>query len=300
MTRDVVVDRLESILNDWKEKVPENVYPSIEGIVQSIPREDVLDFIEKSEQVGKEYGFFPNSPFVLRFLIQLLPLIITSNINRISNLEKACKMKRDGVADRIVILSNHLSYSDANIISYCFSATLQKFGLENDLSVVVGPKVFNQKYKRFASLMFNTLLIAQSQSRATGEASRSPREIARATKKVMKDIKEFVNLLLIFPEGGRSRSTNLMQFLSGVLRLVDVGDNVAILPTAVLGGNKLLPINGDRLYEADVSITIGEPLLLHDVKKKFADDDHKKQSIMDYFGRSVAALLPLEKRGYYS
>jgi 1-acyl-sn-glycerol-3-phosphate acyltransferase len=146
---------------------------------------------------------------------------------------------------------------------------------------------------------FNPLLIAQSQSVATGEATLPLRVIARAAVKVVKDIKEHVKIFLVFPEGKRSRDGALTRFLPGVYRLIDTGD-VRVLPVSVLGGDNFLPISCAKLSYTDVKINIGKIENIKDIREKYENRTNFRQDAMDHFGKKVGELHPEERRGVYS
>ncbi len=295
-----VENRFEKMLPKWGYTLPNDVHSKVIEFVETLPDEMFYDFFEKFETVGKKWGFSEYSPFVYELVNYIVAQIANCSFNGVENLSLSLDLLRKKEIDKIVFLANHLSYSDANIMATFFAPVFTKYGFDEDFSVVVGPKVFNNPFKTFSSMQFNTLLTAQSHAVATKEATISIREIANATKILMKDIKEKVKILLIFAEGGRSRTGSLQRFLSGVLRLVDSGKNVLVLPVSVLGGDKFLPINSHSLNYADVFLTVGAPLFLNDVKAMFSEDKQAKQDIMDFFGKKVAEIHPEDKRGFYS
>ncbi len=295
-----MLEKLESILSSWEETLPEDMHNYIRNKASDFTQEEIADFLEKFENTGRDWGFSPISPLAQELLNDVVRMVSNTDLRGGENLESALKALADSKVERLCIVSNHLSYADANLIATYFHPYFQKYGFGDKLSVVVGPKVFNDKFKKLSSMHFNTLLIAQSLSIATKEASLSPREIAKAALTVVRDIKKIVKMLLIFPEGARSRTGGVMRFIPGVLRLIDVSDDTAVLPVSVIGGDKILPINEKRLYHSDVTITIGQHQRLGDIKREYAASEHSKQDVMDHLGRLVAELHPEDRRGYYS
>ena len=62
----------------------------------------------------------------------------------------------------VVIVANHLSYADANVIE----VLLQRAGaadLANRLTALAGPKVFTSRERRFSSLCFGTVKVPSEQ-----------------------------------------------------------------------------------------------------------------------------------------
>ncbi len=299
-TIDIVISELRNLFPDWESTVPSKIWPVIEQTAYETSVDELEDFLEKYRTVGKEWGFHPYAPFARRILKNVLYVITEPVLGGLGNLEKGLDMVREGKADRLILLTNHLSYADANLLATLLQPTLIAKGFGDDFSVVVGPKVYNQRFKAFSSLQFNSLLIAQSLTVATQEASLSIREIARAAKKVMVDIHERVKVLLIFPEGGRSRTGSLNRFLPGVIKLIEAAGNAVVVPASIIGGNVLLPINDSTLHYARVDVTVGEPILLGDMHARYGTADQAKPDIMDHFGRRVAATMPPERRGIYA
>lgn len=292
--------KLVEVLSGWEATLPEDAIPLVKDFLKDVNDELVAEFLDKYEKAGSDWGFSEGSLLVRLCLQKVLEKLLNLEIKGGENLENALSMLYDGTADRIVILSNHLSYSDANIIAVAFHKYFKKFGFENDLSVIAGPKVFSHPLRKFASMHFHSLLIAQSQSVATLEVPYPIRVIARSAAKCAEDIKSKVKIFLVFPEGKRSRDGSLNQFLQGVYRLIDTDQNVLVIPVSVLGGDKFLPISHANLRFTDVSINIGKVESIRDVTKMMPFSGTVKQDIMDYFGKNVAMLHPPERRGFYS
>ena len=69
----------------------------------------------------------------------------------------------------LVIVANHLSYSDANVVE----VLLQRAGgaaIADRLTALAGPKVFTSRERRFSSLCFGTIKVPQSADVASEEA----------------------------------------------------------------------------------------------------------------------------------
>lgn len=299
-TVDRVVEEIRAMFPDWERTVPPKIWPMIEQTARETPLAELDDFLEKYLSAGKEWGFHPYSPFARRILKNVLYVITEPVLAGVGNLEKALDLVRGGTASRLILLTNHLSYADANLLATLLHPTFEAMGFGDAFSVVVGPKVYNERFKAFASLQFNSLLIAQSLTVASGDAALPLKEIARAAKKVMADIEEKIRVLLIFPEGARSRSGNLNRFLPGVLKLIESAGDAVVVPAAILGGNVILPINDHSLHYARVEVTIGEPVMLRDLHARFGSGEQAKVDIMDHLGRRVALCLPPERRGVYA
>ena len=291
--------KLFKLLQGWEETLPEDMVPVVRKKAMELEDNVVEDFFRKFEVAGVDWGFSEYAPLVKIILDDALNHLLNTDIKGDDNLREALAALKQGDYKRLVILSNHLSYSDANVIATSFDRYFREAGLENMLSVVAGPKVFTHPLRKFSSMHFNPILIAQSQSVATGDATLPLRVIARAAVKVVKDIKGHVKIFLVFPEGKRSRDGALTRFLPGVYRLIDTGD-VRVLPVSVLGGENFLPISCAKLSYTDIKINIGKMEDIKDIREKYENMPNFRQDAMDYFGREVADLHPEERRGFYS
>jgi len=291
--------RIVEVLRGWETTLPEDVIPVVREFLDTVDESLVVDFLEKYEQAGADWGFSEGSKLVRMCLERVIEKMVPMEIRNDQNLRNALQILKEGKVARIVIVSNHLSYSDANIIAVAFSKYFKEYGFENDLSVIAGPKVFSHPLRKFASMHFHSLLIAQSQSVASLEVPYPIRVIARAASKCAEDIKEKVKIFLVFPEGKRSRDGSLNNFLQGVYRLIDTDENVLVLPVSVIGGDKFLPISCPNLHKTDALINISEPENIRDIARNIPFSSTVKQDIMDYLGKKVAALHPEERRGVY-
>src|SRR4029077_8422764 len=115
----------------------------------------------------------------------------------------------------VVIVANHLSYADANVVD----VLLERSGgaaLARRLTALAGPKVFTSRERRFSSLCFGNIKVPQSADVSTGDAVLSPREVARAARQAIDAAYERLakgDALLLFGEGTRSRTCSLQPML---------------------------------------------------------------------------------------
>ncbi|NNB87365.1 1-acyl-sn-glycerol-3-phosphate acyltransferase [Corallococcus exiguus] len=110
--------------------------------------------------------------------------------------------------------------------------------------------------------------------------------------------------VLIFPEGGRSRSGGLLEAKKGV-GLIAKRAGVPIVPVALTGTEKLMPINdsdmgGERLFHADVTVTFGPVFRMADLEPEVSGASDARQALVDAMMRRVAALLPPQYQGVYA
>ena len=291
---------LYELLKGWEESLPESLVPVVRKFVESQSDSVVEEFLRKYEVAGADWGYSEGSAFVGDIMNLVLTNMLDFDIHGAENIDDALKLIADGKADRLVFVANHVSYSDANVFATAFAENLKNAGFANELTVVAGPKVFSHPVRKFASMHFNSLLIAQSQTVASVPVAYPIRVIARAAAKVVEDIKARVKIFLVFPEGKRSRDGKMDHFLPGVYRMIDTGDNVLVQPVSILGGEKLLPISDKTLHHSDIRINVGKAEYVQDIVDKIGETQGLKLALMDYLGRKVASLHPEELRGAYS
>ncbi|MCI0570994.1 MAG: 1-acyl-sn-glycerol-3-phosphate acyltransferase [Myxococcaceae bacterium] len=111
--------------------------------------------------------------------------------------------------------------------------------------------------------------------------------------------------VLIFPEGGRSRTRALIQAKKGVA-LIAKRAGVPIVPVALTGTEQFMPINdtdmgGETVNRgARLTVRFGKPFRVEEVEAEVdpaAEDP--RQALVDAMMCRVAELLPPEYRGVY-
>ena len=102
------------------------------------------------------------------------------------------------------------------------------------------------------------------------------------------------NILVLFPEGTRSRTHTLAMAHSG-MGLIALRSGVPVVPVAIWGSENALKLNK---LGSPVTISYGEPMLLAPKGKKITreDIDEATNKVM----RKIAEMLPPEYRGVYS
>jgi 1-acyl-sn-glycerol-3-phosphate acyltransferase len=197
----------------------------------------------------------------------------------------------------VVIVANHLSYADANLIEVMF----HRVGADevcDRLTVIAGPKVYSSLKRRFSSLCFGTIKVPQSSGVSSEDAVMDTREVARAARRSIDVAHERLrrgDALLVFGEGTRSRTRGMQPMLAGVTRYLEV-PGTTILPVGIIGTEALFPIGDDALHPVRVEVRVGRPRAAQEIRGRRGGD---RQEMMDEVGRAIAALLPAEYRGAY-
>lgn len=240
---------------------------------------------------GADWSYYPRDPLARRIHHELAPRVLHDPL--VSGIEHL-----DRIAGKpVVMFANHLSYSDANVVD----VVLHNSGaalLADRLTVIAGPKVYSSVTRRFSSLCFGTIKVPQSTERSSEEAVMNAREVARAARRSLEIAQERLRLgeaLLVFPEGTRSRSGQMQQFLSGTARYL-AAPNTSVLPVAITGTEKLFPIDAGELHPVSISVSFGRPICVETLRSQ-ANGDRRR--MVDAIGFKVAQLLPPRYRGVY-
>ena len=244
-------------------------------------------------RAGTDWDYYPRDPLARHIHRALAPCVLNP-LPVISGVENV-----NAAADKpLVIVANHLSYSDANVIDVVLGI-LGADQLADRMTVVAGPKVYSNIRRRFSSLCFGTIKVPQSSERASGEAVMNTRDVAKAARHSIQIAHQRLKLgeaLMIFPEGSRSRSGQMQPFLSGTARYFD-SDGIGVLPVGISGMEALFPIDGAGLRSVALTVNFGRVISAGALREHSGGN---RKLMMDYLGSAVARLLPLKYRGVYA
>jgi 1-acyl-sn-glycerol-3-phosphate acyltransferase len=241
---------------------------------------------------GADWSYYPRDPLARRIHQVLADRILLPE----SALHGAEHLSSLGNGP-VVIVANHLSYADANLVEVMFHRAGADAACDR-LTVIAGPKVYSSLKRRFSSLCFGTIKVPQSSGVSSEDAVMDPREVARAARRSIEIAHERLRLgdvLLVFGEGTRSRTRGMQPMLAGVTRYLEVPDTT-VLPVGIVGTEALFPIDDDALHPVRVEVRVGHPIAAQEVRERCGGD---RQAMMDDIGRAIAALLPPEYRGAY-
>lgn len=188
-----------------------------------------------------------------------------------------------------LILGNHLSYFDTTATDAVL-AWAGHADLADRIVVAAGPKVYQDLFRVVAAACLNTLPVPQSTSFAHTEKL-SPRELARRATESFQaahDVMRAGYALVLYPEGSRSRTGHLGPFLKGVHRYLSCIEGLSVVPMAIAGTERVMPIGQSKLHPGPVALRFGPPNVV--------GIDGSARTILETTRHAVAELLPAALR----
>ena len=178
-----------------------------------------------------------------------------------------------------IFIANHLSNADGVI--------LNKLLKENTIAFLAGVKLDKSSLTSFFLKTVNYIPI---------HPNKADRNAIKTALKWLKD----GNSIVIFPEGTRSRTGAMIQAKKGFVLLAKLA-NVPIVPIALEGTEKLLPISDNNmsnevLQKATIKITIGKEFSLPS-KEKYNEPGTWEDTSTDLAMQKIAEMLAPQYRG---
>jgi 1-acyl-sn-glycerol-3-phosphate acyltransferase len=167
-----------------------------------------------------------------------------------------------------IIASNHLSWTDIPLIPLNLPRKV----------------IYMAKEEYFSSKIAWLVRFLGAFPVKRGEADR---QALRAAEEQLKK----GNILIIYPEGTRSRTRTLAKAHPG-MGMIALRTGVPVVPAAIAGSERIL-----KSFRPRVTISYGEPMVLTPKGKKITreDIDDATEQVM----RKIASMLPPQYRGVY-
>ena len=185
-----------------------------------------------------------------------------------------------------IVLCNHFAYYDANATD-AILAWEGHADLADRLFYAAGPKVFQAMFRRVAASCLNTVLVPQS-TQLSHTDRLAPRELAKRAIQSMDAAREAVaggHILLLYPEGSRTRTGRMQSFLKGVHRYLALGDGLQVVPATIVGTDTVMSVGSDeRIVPSEVTLTFLPALRV--------DDAPGTRAVLAEAHTRIAAALP--------
>lgn len=230
---------------------------------------------------GSAYTFYRASPFARDVTrIMMGQLVAPVELEGRAHLDRFLTTG----PQRRLIVCNHLSYTDTQVTD-CALVHLGYGALAERLVAIAGPKVYTEPWRRMAAIALNTRKTAQSSAVATEQDTLSARELATVAFDTIADCARLMDegwVILLYPEGTRSRTGRLQPFLRAAARYTTL-PGTQILPLAQTGTERIYPIDDTRMHSHAVRLAFAEP---------FTGADHpgKTGSLVEAHRRLAGAL----------
>ena len=239
------------------------------------------------------WGYYPPDPLARRIHHVLADRFLRAE----SSVAGTVHLNHVAAAPSAVIVANHVSYADANVIEVLLQRTCGA-SVASRLTALAGPKIFSDRRRRFSSLCFGTIKVPQSADVSSEEAVLTARDVARAARQSIDAAFARLaggDLLVMFGEGTRSRTAEMQRMLPGTARYL-ARPGTIVVPVGLAGAEHLFPIGDPTIHPARVVMAVGRPLAAATL---FARADGDRRLVMDAIGLAVADVLPPDYRGVY-
>ncbi|MEM7184591.1 MAG: lysophospholipid acyltransferase family protein [Spirochaetota bacterium] len=267
----------------------------------SIPK--ILEFSDLHELKASPY--LARDEKIHDLMISILgPLLSQFELQGKENFLKIIPyLKKTGVT----IVSNHLSHFDAAVIYALLQREADIRDIAGEIFFLAGRFVYLSSFSNVAARMFHASLVASP--RDISENIAIKRDLAKLNLRSFKETKvrqQNGQILVLYPEGTRSRSGEMARFHAGVMNYLQ---QTVVLPVSLVGPEEILQSESFTFGLTSGRMHIQEPIFVGSRKKTIAElaslhledfpQETRKQQVMDELGKCVALSLPKKMQGVY-
>jgi 1-acyl-sn-glycerol-3-phosphate acyltransferase len=252
----------------------------LQALLEATTDDELGDLLRVFATAGDSYRLHPAHPFARavtrRYMRVLTPSWQVEGLDRVDAWR---------AARRRLVVCNHLSYTDTQLTDSLLCLEGQA-DIADRLVAIAGPKVYTDAWRRLAAIALNTRKTAQSSAVATEQGALAARELAAIAFETLEHCARLMDegwIILLYPEGTRSRSGRLQPFLRAAGRYLQL-EGVHVLPMVQTGSERVFPIDDPGMHPAHVRIAFGDPFV--------ASEFPGRNTALAEAWRRMASLLP--------
>ena len=281
LSPEVLRERLPALVDDALQS--EAISADLAELAASWSDSDLASVVGAAAAVGVERRLHTAHP-LLRQAVRVCcrHLLAGSTMEGVEHLAGAV------AAGPTAVVCNHQSYIDTNAIDTILCSHAHD-ELANRIVSAAGPKVYEGVLRRLVSASLNTIPVPQSNT-LDHTAQLPGRELARQSLEAVAQSHAAMKegyVLLIYPEGARTRTGRMRPFLPAVYRYFKL-PGLRIVPAALTGTAKVIGIGEREVRPGACALRFGSPI---DV-----DQAGGPREARDAAQLAVSQLLPLELR----
>lgn len=216
---------------------------------------ELRELVDRFADAGREYRLYPAVPLARAITRAFMGVLAEGS--RVVGAEHLERFLADAAARRIIVC-NHVSYTDTQVTDVLLAA--HGFAdAANRMVAIAGPKVYTEAWRRMAAIGLNTRKTAQSSAVASEQGALSARELAAIALEALADVERLSAegyIVLLYPEGTRSRTGELQPFLRAAARYLAM-DGARVLPMHQSGCQRMFPIGSEVMFPTPVTLSLG-------------------------------------------
>lgn len=311
----------------WQREFFQNIHSFIKaGLSEEESKEILMRFLKLSsttpmpevmqsfrdEEALEKYGVHTQRrPEIRDFMARFLnPLLANFEVEGKENLQSIVPLMGKFP---LTLISNHLSHMDAAAIYYLlYNEGGDARKLADSLTFIAGRLAFEPDFTRLGLYMIDTLLVCSKRDMSDnpGLADLMTRINMRSFRQAQA-LQKQGKVIVIFPEGTRSRTGKLVNFVDTVYHYVS---NKVIIPIAIEGSDEILPTGSFLFVPAKGRMVIGRPVLVGKLPPKLLAElpdtvqhleipagysGDKKQFVIDNLALLIGSNLHRHRHGTY-